>query len=127
LCNIFEVKGKISNYIPEFNNLSLFNNSELLSKFIDYSIQDSISLYNALKKAQEIYLLEHNVDITTIYSTSTLFLLKFVDDVCILRVLILWCKLPDILSLIILEFNFICLLTNKSIFQTNILLILNYV
>jgi hypothetical protein len=127
LCNIFEVKGKISNYIPEFNNLSLFNNSELLSKFIDYSIQDSISLYSALKKAQEIYLLEHNVDITTIYSTSTLFLLKFVDDVCILRVLILWCKLPDILSLIILEFNFICLLTNKSIFQTNILLILNYV
>jgi DNA polymerase type B, organellar and viral len=72
LCKNFGVDGKYSKYNIEFNNLQLFNNPKLLKEFIDYSIQDSISLYNSLEKAQQIYIIEYNVDITTIYSTSTL-------------------------------------------------------
>lgn len=72
LCKNFGVEGKISKYNIEFNNLTLFNNPKLLKEFIDYSIQDSISLYKALEVAQKIYILNYNVDITTVYSTSTL-------------------------------------------------------
>ena len=66
------MEGKISKYNPEFNNLQLFNKSELLKEFINYLIQDSVSLYKALEIAQQIYIYDYNVDITTIYSTSTL-------------------------------------------------------
>jgi hypothetical protein len=77
LCNIFNVEGKISIYNPEFNELSLFNKPDLLDKFKEYSIQDSVCLYKALEYAQQIYILDHGVDITTIYSTSTLSLKIF--------------------------------------------------
>jgi len=46
--------------------LSLFENKDLLNQFIQYSQQDSICLLKALTKAQNIYLAEHKVDITTI-------------------------------------------------------------
>jgi hypothetical protein len=72
LCINFGVAGKLSKYNPNFNHLDLFNNSSLLKEFIDYSIQDSLSLFEALTIAQKIYLEKYNVDITTIYSTSTL-------------------------------------------------------
>lgn len=66
-----------------FNEISLFENNNLLSQFIEYSKQDSISLLNALIKAQDIYLTEYNVDICSIWSTSTLsfkiFRLKFLE------------------------------------------------
>ena len=52
--------------------ISLFENKELLDKFIQYSQQDSISLSKALIKAQNIYFNEHQVDLVTIWSTSTL-------------------------------------------------------
>jgi hypothetical protein len=55
----------------------LFNKPDLLDKFKEYSIQDSVCLYKALEYAQQIYILDHGVDITTIYSTSTLSLKIF--------------------------------------------------
>jgi hypothetical protein len=72
LCTNFGVDGKSSKYKNEFNNFNLFNNNELLKEFINYSIQDSISLYKALEYAQNIYINNYQVDITTIFSTSTL-------------------------------------------------------
>jgi hypothetical protein len=47
------VDGKISKYNIEYNNLTLFNNPKLLKEFIDYSIQDSVSLYKALEIAHK--------------------------------------------------------------------------
>jgi hypothetical protein len=83
LCETFNVEGKISKYNPEFNDLSLFDKPILLNKFKEYAIQDSISLYNALLKAQYIYFKEYSVDITTILSMSTLalkiFRIKFLE------------------------------------------------
>ena len=83
LCSTFEVEGKISSYNPKFNNISLFKDENLLNQFIKYSQQDSICLLKALIKAQNIYLQEHQVDIATIWSTSTLsfkiFRQKFLD------------------------------------------------
>lgn len=72
LTNIFEVEGKLFSYKPEFNQISLFENQELLKQFILYSQQDSICLLKALIKAQNIYIKEHQVDIASIWSTSTL-------------------------------------------------------
>jgi hypothetical protein len=72
LCTNFGVIGKLSKYDPRFNNLSLFDNHELLNKFKNYSMQDSIALYQALEHAQSIYMTDYQVDITTVYSTSTL-------------------------------------------------------
>nr|WLF85167.1 hypothetical protein [Amanita phalloides] len=66
LTKIFEVEGKLHPYNPLFNKLSLFNNKLLLDQFIQYSKQDSISLLNALNKAQDIYLEEHKVDFASI-------------------------------------------------------------
>jgi hypothetical protein len=50
----------------------LFKKPKLLKEFIKYSIQDSVSLYKALETAQNIYLIDYNGDITSIYSTATL-------------------------------------------------------
>jgi hypothetical protein len=77
LCKVFDVEGKVSKYNPEFNNLNLLSSRQLLDEFKDYSIRDSKCLFNALFKAQEIYMNQHSVDITTIYSTSTLSLKIF--------------------------------------------------
>jgi DNA polymerase type B, organellar and viral len=77
LCKVFGVEGKSSEYNPKFNDLSLFNNQDLLKDFIEYSKQDSISLFNALSQAQDIYISEYGVDITTVLSTSTLSLKIF--------------------------------------------------
>ena len=71
------MEGKLSKYNIEFNNLKLFNNPNLLKEFINYAIQDSIALYQALETAHKIYINNYNVDITTIYSTSTLSLKIF--------------------------------------------------
>src|SRR6267143_5717345 len=65
------------NYNEKFNNLNIFKNDVLLKEFIDYSILDSKALYNALFKAPEIYIEKYCVDITTIFSTSTLSLKIF--------------------------------------------------
>jgi hypothetical protein len=77
LCQNFEVDGKITTYDPNWNSLDLFNNQIELELFKEYSLQDSVSLFLALKKAQEIYMNDHLIDITTIWSTSTLSLKIF--------------------------------------------------
>jgi DNA polymerase type B, organellar and viral len=72
LCNIFGVKGKINHYKKEYNNLELFKDPQLLQEFKDYCLQDSQALYNALLIAQDHYIKNYLIDITTIVSTSTL-------------------------------------------------------
>ena len=77
LCKMFGIEGKTSKYLPEFNSIDLFDKPELLKIFIDYSIQDSVALLNALNKAQEIYITKYKVDFTSVWSTSTLSLKIF--------------------------------------------------
>jgi DNA polymerase type B, organellar and viral len=83
LTKIFDVKGKLHDYNPLFNKISLFKDKPLLNQFIEYSKQDSICLLKALIKAQDLYINEHKVDFATIWSTSTLpfkiFRQKFLD------------------------------------------------
>ena len=61
-------------YIKPFNSLELFNNSELLNTFLNYGMQDSIALYNALVNAQTKIFNDFKLDITSknIVSTSSL-------------------------------------------------------
>jgi len=91
LCKSFEVEGKISKYNPEYNNIDIFkpHNTWKLKNFKDYALQDSRSLYNALVKAQKVYFEQFKVDLTSIYSTSSLSLKIFrsnflKDDIVIL-------------------------------------------
>ena len=77
LCKNFEVEGKFSDYNIEFNNITLLDKPKFLEQFKEYSLQDSLSLYKALFKAQEIYHSKYNIDITTAYSTSNLSLKIF--------------------------------------------------
>ena len=79
-------KGKFGEYKKEWNDLEfLFNNDNLTSKnnWLLYNLQDSLSLLKALLKAQKIYWNEYQVDLASIWSTSTLslkiFRLKFLD------------------------------------------------
>ena len=44
-------EGKISGYKEEYNGFQLFKNLELMKDFINYGLQDSVALYNALVKA----------------------------------------------------------------------------
>ena len=84
LCEMFGVGGKLTSYNPQFNNLNLFNNPKLLQEFINYSLQDAKSLYEALFNAQIIYFNNFKVDIESVYSTATLSLkiyrTKFQED-----------------------------------------------
>lgn len=77
LCKMFDVPGKLSTYNQEFNTIHLFNNLPLLNDFKEYSIQDSVSLLKALTKAQLIYLNKYTVDLSRVWSTSTLSLKIF--------------------------------------------------
>jgi len=52
LCKTFGVEGKLNKYIKAFNSLELFHNSSLLQTFVEYGMQDSVALYNALIRAQ---------------------------------------------------------------------------
>ena len=64
-------------YNPKFNSIDLFNNSELLQLFMEYSLQDSKSLYESLYLAQLYYFNTFKVDIESVYSTATLSLKIF--------------------------------------------------
>lgn len=77
LCKVFNVPSKTNTYKIEYNSFEVFNNPVLFKEFKTYAKQDSISLLNALLKAQEIYLRDFNIDITTIVSTSSLSLKIF--------------------------------------------------
>jgi hypothetical protein len=81
------VPGKTSKYDPKFNNISVFYNSKLFKLFKEYSLQDSIALYQALIKAQEIYFNDYIVDIAESVSSSSLSLKIF-------RVLFLKTEIP---------------------------------
>jgi len=77
LSNIFGEKGKTSQYNPAFNDISLFDNKELFEEFLIYCKQDSLALFNALNKAQEIYKEKYFVDITDVLSAPSLSLKIF--------------------------------------------------
>lgn len=55
----------------------MFNNISLFQEFKNYALQDSIALLQALLKAQEIYLQNYNIDLTSVLSTSSLSLKIF--------------------------------------------------
>lgn len=76
-CKNFNVLGKLSKYDNRFNDIEMYDDLELFNKFIEYSKQDSIALFDALYHAQAVYNVKYNVDITKIFSTSTLSLLIF--------------------------------------------------
>lgn len=99
LCSLFDVEGKTHIYNPLYNKLSLFNDNYLLNQFIEYSKQDSIALLKALIKAQKIYIEEHEVDIASIWSTSTLSLKIFRQKFLDINIPILNKKLDDIIRL----------------------------
>ena len=84
LCKLFGVEGKLTPYNPNFNNLELFNNPKLLDEFINYSLQDAKSLFEALFNAQNMYFNTFKVDIESVYSLATLSLKiyrsKFQED-----------------------------------------------
>ena len=77
LCKNFGIAGKISEYNVLFNSINIFKDKNLFPKFKQYALQDSVALFNALSTAQEIYITKYNVDITEVYSTSTLSLKIF--------------------------------------------------
>ena len=85
LCGIFNVTGKTNCYKEEYNKIFTSGDvsRELLDEFITYGMQDSIALYNALVKAQELYHSKYQVDITTIVSLPSLalkiFRMKFLN------------------------------------------------
>lgn len=99
LCSLFGVEGKLHPYNPLFNKLTLFENEILLNQFIEYSKQDSISLLKALLKAQKIYIDRHEVDIASIWSTSTLSLKIFRQNFLDIDIPILTNKLDEIIRL----------------------------
>jgi len=74
LCKTFGVEGKSGKYIKPFNSLDLFNDSSLFKLFLDYGMQDSIALYNALVNAQAKIFNDFKLDIVSkiIVSTSSL-------------------------------------------------------
>jgi hypothetical protein len=74
---LFSVEGKVSKYNTAFNNITLFDNKELLDEFKLYTKQDSIALYHALLKAQDYYFSKYCIDITSIVSASSLSLKIF--------------------------------------------------
>jgi len=90
LCQSFNVEGKVSDYNSDYSNIhKLFNDISLLKQFKEYALQDTVALYNALRKAQVEYFEKFQVDISTIYSTSTLSLKVFrnrflTEDIAIL-------------------------------------------
>ena len=77
LCKMFGVDGKLIPYNTSFSSIELFNNSDLLQSFIQYSLQDAKALYDALLNAQSIYFDKFKVDIESVYSTATLSLKIF--------------------------------------------------
>jgi len=77
LCKITETKGKIESYNIKYNEISFFDNIELLENFINYAKQDSKALYDSLIKLQNIYLEKYKVNIASVFSTSTLSLKIF--------------------------------------------------
>jgi hypothetical protein len=62
LCTVYGVEGKISKYDMCFNNANVLDSSENLATLSEYSVQDSVALYNALIQAQLIYFNKYSVE-----------------------------------------------------------------
>jgi hypothetical protein len=77
LCKITGTKGKIEAYNAVYNEIAFFKDAGLIESFISYARQDSKALYDALIKLQNIYLEKYKVNLTTVFSTSTLSLKIF--------------------------------------------------
>ena len=77
LCQIFNVDGKFMDYDVKFHDVNVFYDKNLFVTFKKYSLQDALSLFNALINAQNEYFDKYNVDITTIVSASSLALKIF--------------------------------------------------
>lgn len=77
LCKTFNVAGKSQDYNVAWNQISLFKDKKLLTQFLEYAKQDTISLYNALLNAQRIYMDKYGVDIAKVVSAPSLSLLIF--------------------------------------------------
>lgn len=77
LCKTFDTQGKTSEYKTEWNNFNLFDSPELLDKFKEYALNDSLSLLKALNNARIIFLDKYGVDITKAVSSPSLALLIF--------------------------------------------------
>src|SRR6266403_2157862 len=80
LCKIFGVEGKTTECNIKYNDMKFLEIPKLVYSFKKYSLQDSVSLYNALFIAQLFYFKKFGVDIESIYSTSTL-ALKFYRNI----------------------------------------------
>jgi hypothetical protein len=64
LCPNLFIEGKIGGkYNNKFNNPNIFNNPKMLKIFIEYGIQDTVSLYKVLDLLQHKYLNKFSVDI----------------------------------------------------------------
>lgn len=77
LTKIFDVEGKKGKYNLDWNNIKVFENPIELNNFIQYSIQDSVSLLKAINKARNYYFDEYKVDLIKAVSTSSLSLLIY--------------------------------------------------
>ena len=72
LAKLFNVEGKTSTYNSKFNDFSLFKNNTLLNTFKEYSLQDSVCLYQAILSAQMEYFVNYSFDILNALSASSL-------------------------------------------------------
>lgn len=78
LTKVMGLPGKTEAYNKdEFGSLDLFKCKDTLNRFKDYSLNDSISLYRAILKAQEHYQIEYLIDICKLYSLPGLALKVF--------------------------------------------------
>jgi hypothetical protein len=71
--------NKLHDYNPNYNTINLFNdeNKNDFNQFLEYSLFDSLALLDSMLNAQSIYIEKYNVDIGTVFSTSTLSLKIF--------------------------------------------------
>jgi DNA polymerase type B, organellar and viral len=73
LCINFNIESKIGGkYDNKFNNPEILNNPSLCKEFIEYGIQDTVSLFKVLEHLQYKYLSKYYVDICDIWSAATL-------------------------------------------------------
>jgi hypothetical protein len=67
LCNNLNITGKKGGkYDNKFNNPEIFKDRLLTKQFIEYGIQDTISLYKVMELLQDNYLTNFNVDLCDI-------------------------------------------------------------
>ena len=76
-CEMFNVKGKTSEYNPKWNDITFMKDCEALNELFAYSKQDSISLLEAVLNARSLYNEKYGVDNSKVVSLPSLSLLIF--------------------------------------------------